>query len=101
MSLTSPDDPRIMHHYADVGEVLLHYVTAGHGFPVVMIHGYPQTWWEWRHQIPALSEKYTVITPDMRGLGDSSRPQSGYDKKTIADDIWRMVNGELGHDSSI
>ena len=99
MSLTSPDDPRIMHHYADVGEVLLHYVTAGHGFPVVMIHGYPQTWWEWRHQIPALSEKYTVITPDMRGLGDSSRPQSGYDKKTIADDIWRMVNGELGHDS--
>ncbi|MBG03468.1 MAG: alpha/beta hydrolase [Rhodospirillaceae bacterium] len=64
-----------------------------------MIHGYPQTWWEWRHQIPALSEKYTVITPDMRGLGDSSRPQSGYDKKTIADDIWRMVNGELGHDS--
>lgn len=99
MSLTSPDDPRIMHHYADVGEVLLHYVTAGHGFPVVMIHGYPQTWWEWRHQISALSEKYTVITPDMRGLGDSSRPQSGYDKKTIADDIWRMVNGELGHDS--
>ncbi|MEC7202560.1 MAG: alpha/beta hydrolase, partial [Pseudomonadota bacterium] len=99
MSLTSPDDARIMHHYADVGEVLLHYVTAGHGFPVVMIHGYPQTWWEWRHQIPALSEKYTVITPDMRGLGDSSRPQSGYDKKTIADDIWRMVNGELGHDS--
>ena len=98
MSLTSPDDPRIMHHYADVGEVLLHYVTAGHGFPVVMIHGYPQTWWEWRHQIPALSEKYTVITPDMRGLGDSSRPQSGYDKKTIADDIWRMVNGELGHE---
>ena len=99
MSLTSPDDARIMHHYADVGEVLLHYVTAGDGFPVVMIHGYPQTWWEWRHQIPALSEKYTVITPDMRGLGDSSRPQSGYDKKTIADDIWRMVNVELGHDS--
>ena len=99
MSLTSPDDPRVTHHYADVGEVLLHYVTAGNGFPVVMIHGYPQTWWEWRHQIPALAEKYTVITPDMRGLGDSSRPLTGYDKKTIADDIWRVVNGELGHES--
>ena len=64
-----------------------------------MIHGYPQTWWEWRHQIPVLAEKYTVITPDMRGLGDSSRPLSGYDKKTIAEDIWHVVNGELGHDS--
>lgn len=99
MSLTSPDDSRVTHHYADVGDVLLHYVTAGDGFPVVMIHGYPQTWWEWRHQIPVLAEKYTVITPDMRGLGDSSRPLSGYDKKTIAEDIWHVVNGELGHDS--
>ena len=99
MSLTSPNDARVAHHYADVGDVLLHYVTAGDGFPVVMIHGYPQTWWEWRHQIPVLAEKYTVITPDMRGLGDSSRPISGYDKKTISDDIWRVVNSELGHES--
>mgnify|MGYP001376465563 FL=1 len=99
MSLTSPNDARVAHHYADVGDVLLHYVTAGDGFPVVMIHGYPQTWWEWRHQIPVLAEKYTVITPDMRGLGDSSRPISGYDKKTISDDIWRAVNSELGHES--
>ena len=99
MSLTSPNDARVAHHYADVGDVLLHYVTAGDGFPVVMIHGYPQTWWEWRHQIPVLAEKYSVITPDMRGLGDSSRPISGYDKKTISDDIWRVVNSELGHES--
>ena len=99
MSLTSPNDARVAHHYADVGDVLLHYVTAGGGFPVVMIHGYPQTWWEWRHQIPVLAEKYSVITPDMRGLGDSSRPISGYDKKTISDDIWRVVNSELGHES--
>ena len=97
MSLTSPNDARVAHHYADVGDVLLHYVTAGDGFPVVMIHGYPQTWWEWRHQIPVLAEKYSVITPDMRGLGDSSRPISGYDKKTISDDIWRVVNLSLIH----
>ena len=99
MSLASPNDPRVKHHYADVSDVLLHYVTAGEGPPVVLIHGYPQTWWEWRHQIPVLAEKYTVIAPDMRGLGDSSRPQTGYDKKTIAHDIWQMVNGELGYDS--
>ena len=99
MSLKSPNDPRVTHHYADLGEVLLHYVTAGGGPPVVLIHGYPQTWWEWRHQIPALAEKYTVIAPDMRGLGDSSRPASGYDKKTIGNDIWRVVNEVLGHES--
>ena len=99
MSLSSPNDPRVKHHYADVGAVLLHYVTAGEGPPVVLIHGYPQTWWEWRHQIPALAETHTVIAPDMRGLGDSSRPQTGYDKKTIASDIWQVVNKELGHES--
>jgi pimeloyl-ACP methyl ester carboxylesterase len=99
MSLKSPNDPRVTHHYTDLGEVLLHYVTAGEGPPVVLIHGYPQTWWEWRHQIPALAEKYTVIAPDMRGLGDSSRPASGYDKKTIGNDIWRVVNEVLGHES--
>ena len=99
MSLSAPNDSRVTHHYADVGEVLLHYVTAGEGPPVVLIHGYPQTWWEWRHQIPVLAEKYTVIAPDMRGLGDSSRPATGYDKKTIANDIWQVVNGTLGHES--
>ena len=61
MSLTSPNDARVAHHYADVGDVLLHYVTAGDGFPVVMIHGYPQTWWEWRHQIP-VPVSYTHLT---------------------------------------
>ena len=64
----------ISHHFADLGDVLLHYVTAGKGPAVVLLHGWPQTWWEWRHVIPALAEKYTVIAPDMRGLGDSSRP---------------------------
>ncbi len=98
MSLSSPNDPRVKHHYADVGDVLLHYVTAGKGPPVVLIHGYPQTWWEWRYQIPVLAETFTVIAPDMRGLGDSSRPQTGYDKKTIANDIWQVVNKEVGHE---
>jgi len=98
-SLTSPDDPRVTHHYTDVGDVLLHYVTAGSGPPVVLLHGWPQTWWEWRHVIPALAEKYTVIAPDMRGLGDSSRPLDGYDKKTVAADLWRLVHGHLGHET--
>ena len=85
------------HHYAEVGEVMLHYVTAGSGPPVVLLHGWPQTWYEWRLVMPALAERYTVIAPDLRGLGDSSRPLTGYDKRTIADDIWQLVNGKLGH----
>ncbi len=93
-----PEPLGVEHHYADLGEVVLHYVVAGEGPPVVLLHGWPQTWWEWRHVIPPLAEKYTVIAPDMRGLGDSSRPLSGYDKKTVAADIWRLVQGRLGHD---
>jgi pimeloyl-ACP methyl ester carboxylesterase len=56
-------------------------------------------WWEWRHIIPALAQKYTVIAPDLRGLGDSSRPLEGYDKRTVANDIWRLVGEKLGHKS--
>lgn len=89
----------LVHRFAEVGEVMLHYVTAGEGPPVVLLHGWPQTWWEWRKVIPALAQHYTVIAPDLRGLGDSSRPAEGYDKKTVADDIWRLVNGTLGHDA--
>lgn len=87
------------HHYAEVGEVMLHYVTCGSGPPLVLLHGWPQTWFEWRLVMPALAERYTVIAPDLRGLGDSSRPLSGYDKRTIAGDIWQLVAERLGHRS--
>ena len=87
----------VAHQFADLGEVFIHYVIAGEGPAVVLLHGWPQTWWEWRHVIPALARKYTVIAPDLRGLGDSSRPLDGYDKKTVANDIWRLVAEKLGH----
>ncbi len=85
------------HHYAEVGEVMLHYVKSGSGPPLVLLHGWPQTWYEWRHVMPALAERFTVIAPDMRGLGDSSRPLTGYDKRTVSNDIWRLVTENLGH----
>lgn len=88
----------VTHAYAELDEVMLHYVTAGSGPPVVLLHGWPQTWYEWRHVIPALANRYTVIAPDLRGLGDSSRPLHGYDKMTMARDIWQLVSGKLGHD---
>lgn len=56
------------------------------------------TWYEWRHIIPELvANNYTVIAPDLRGLGDSEKPQTGYDKKTIAEDIYQLVK-KLGYD---
>src|SRR5262245_9303690 len=86
----------MQHQYADLGEVRLHYVTAGQGPAVVLIHGWPQTWCMWRGIIPALAARYRVIVPDLRGLGDSSRPVGGYDKKTLAHDIWRLAHDVLG-----
>jgi pimeloyl-ACP methyl ester carboxylesterase len=86
----------VTHQFADLGDVLIHYVRAGNGPALVLLHGWPQTWWAWRHVIPPLAENYTVIAPDLRGLGDSSRPLEGYDKKTIANDIWRLVGERLG-----
>lgn len=87
---------QLEHGFADLGEVRMHYVTAGQGAPVVLIHGWPQTWYMWRHVIAGLASRYRVIAPDLRGLGDSSRPITGYDKKTLAQDIWRVVHDVLG-----
>lgn len=81
----------IQHHDADLGDVRLHYITAGKGPPVVLLHGIPQTSHEWRLVIPHLAPRYSIIAPDLRGLGDSSRPATGYDKKTVADDVWRLL----------
>ena len=69
----------------------LHYVRAGAGDPVVLLHGWPQTWYEWKRIIPTLADRYTVIAPDLRGLGDSARPATGYDKRTLARDIHELV----------
>lgn len=82
--------------YADLKDVRLHYVTAGQGMPVVLIHGIPETSYAWRHVMPLLTDQYRLIAPDLRGIGDSSRPYSGYDKKTMADDVWRLMHDHLG-----
>ena len=80
------------HHTATVNGIQLHYVIGGKGDPVVLLHGWPETWYEWRHVMPALAKNYTVIAPDLRGLGDSSKPPTGYDGKTVAEDIHQLVD---------
>jgi pimeloyl-ACP methyl ester carboxylesterase len=87
----------LFHHaHADVGDVRLHYVTAGDGPAILLLHGWPQSWYMWRDVMPGLAARYRVIAPDLRGLGDSSRPAGGYDKKTLAEDVWRLAHEVLG-----
>ncbi|MEF8887313.1 MAG: alpha/beta fold hydrolase, partial [Haloarculaceae archaeon] len=87
--------PEPTHGSAYVNGVELHYVRAGEGPPLLLLHGWPQTWYEWREVIPPLAEEYTVIAPDLRGMGDSGKPREGYDKRTVADDTRELVH-ELG-----
>src|SRR3712207_9263554 len=83
------------HHMATVNGIQMHYVIGGQGEPVVLLHGWPETWYAWHRVMPALAKNYTVIAPDLRGLGDSSKPPTGYDGKTVAEDIHQLVT-QLG-----
>jgi pimeloyl-ACP methyl ester carboxylesterase len=63
------------------------------------VHGFPQTWFEWRGILPELANQYTVIAPDLRGAGRSDAPAGGYDKKTLAGDVHGLLGGlGLNHD---
>jgi pimeloyl-ACP methyl ester carboxylesterase len=94
----APDGVPIKHATAELQPGFrIHYVTAGaHERTIVLLHGFPQTWWEWRHVIPLLVESgYRVIAPDYRGAGNSSRPLDGYDKRTMAKDIRALLREHL------
>jgi pimeloyl-ACP methyl ester carboxylesterase len=86
----------VTHHTLSVKDVRLHYMTAGAGDPVVLLHGWPETCAMWDSILPTLAARYTVIAPDLRGLGASSKPAGGYDMDNVADDIYQLVR-ELGH----
>ena len=77
--------------YADVNGVKLHYFMGGKGSAVVLLHGYAETSHMWLPIMPELAKDHTVIVPDLRGAGDSSKPESGYDKKNMAVDIHALV----------
>jgi len=93
------------HHTAQVNGTRLHYVTAGEGPPVMLLHGWPQTWYEWRHVIDLLADEYQVVAPDLRGFGYSAKPAAGYDAATMAADLAALADHlglrdvtVLGHD---
>ena len=73
--------------FAEVNGVRMHYLVAGQGDPIILMHGYAQTSHMWRPLIQALSKNHLVIAPDLRGFGESGVPPSGYTKKVMAQDV--------------
>jgi pimeloyl-ACP methyl ester carboxylesterase len=82
--------------YVDAGVVRLHAVIGGEGPPLLLIHGWPQTWYAWRMLMPALAEDFEVIAVDQRGIGLSDKPKDGYDTATLANDVVALM-AALGH----
>ena len=82
--------------YIDTGDLRQHVVTGGDGPPLLLVHGWPQTWYAWRLIMPALARGFLVVAPDQRGCGLSGKPEDGYDTGTLAGDLVALMDA-LGH----
>jgi len=98
MTVTSagPTVPGITHHRAEVNGTTLHYIAAGtSGSPILLVHGFPETWWTFRKLIPLLAVNHRVFAVDLRGFGDSDNEPGEYDSKTSAEDLHLLIE-QLG-----
>ncbi len=85
------DDLQVTHHFVQLGALRMHYVERGTGPLVVLLHGFPESWWSWRHIIPTLADAgFRVVAPDLRGYGETDK-QGPYDLDTIANDICMLI----------
>jgi pimeloyl-ACP methyl ester carboxylesterase len=96
---------KIEDRFADVNGLKMHYLAAGKGDPVILMHGYAQTSHMWRPLMRELAKTHLVIAPDLRGFGDTTKAEAGYDKKTMAQDVHALAQslgirkaGVAGHD---
>ena len=89
-----PELQAVRHDYVDIGALRMHVALAGDDDapPLLLVHGWPQHWWEWRHVIPTLAERFRVIAPDLRGFGWSEAPAGGYDKEQLATDLLALLD---------
>ena len=82
----------ITHHYAKINGTKLRYVSAGtKGTPVLLVHGFPETWWTFHKLIPLLAASHRVYAVDLRGFGDSDNGPGAYDSKTSAKDLHLLI----------
>jgi len=96
---------KIESRFATVNGLKMHYLVAGKGEPVILMHGYAQNSHMWRPLMKELGKTHLVIAPDLRGFGDTAKPEGGYDKKTMAQDVHALAQslgikkaGIAGHD---
>src|SRR5579863_2570230 len=83
-ALAGAQDGTIASRTAEIDGAKIHYLSSGHGTALVLLHGYAETSRMWRPIIPALAKRFTVIAPDLPGIGDSDIPASGLDMKSAA-----------------
>jgi pimeloyl-ACP methyl ester carboxylesterase len=88
--------PGFRNAVAHVNGISLHYVEGGQGDALILLPGWPETWWEYHKVMPALANHFHLYVVDIRGMGTSSKPADGYDKKTMAKDIYALVSS-LGY----
>lgn len=89
------------HRNITTNGIRMHYVTQGEGPLVVLLHGFPEFWYSWRHQVPFLAKHgYTAVAPDLRGYNDTDKPRKGYDVPTLTRDIVGLIKG-LGQQKAI
>jgi len=84
--------PEVTHHLVELNGTTLHYVAAGSGgTPILLVHGFPETWWAFRRLIPLLAEHHRVFAVDLRGFGDSGNGPGAYDSATAAEDLHLLI----------
>lgn len=89
----TPSESLFRHHSATVGRLpTMHWVEAGEGSPLVLLHGFPQHWWMWRKVMPLLADHFRVIAVDQRGMGGTSITPAGYDKASLANDLKALLD---------
>jgi pimeloyl-ACP methyl ester carboxylesterase len=82
VQITDHQGNKVFHGRVLANGVRLHYITAGSGAPLLLLHGVPKTSFYWYRIIPLLTPHFAIVAPDIRGFGDSVKPHGGYDMKT-------------------
>jgi pimeloyl-ACP methyl ester carboxylesterase len=82
----------VEHRFVELPGLRMHVAEAGSGVPVLLLHGFPQHWWEWRGVIPGLAAKYRVICPDLRGTGWTDAPRKGYTRDQLLADVENLLD---------
>lgn len=105
MAREMPQIPGVRHRFVNAGDLKTHVAVAGEGEPVVLLHGWPEHWYAWRHVIPLLAERHKIFAPDLRGFGWTDIAWKGFEKENMAEDVIRLLDAleldrvrVVGHD---